>query len=613
MRIIQDSACLSTGSSDKNELTATHAGERVVRVEIAGGGVAMFSSRRGVFHTTTGGRITTITETPLVPLMIFQCEGDSEAHISLGISRPGDGDSLTEIIVPYSAILNPSMYRENLSELSRYIKSDSRSRVLNLLAKSIESLWKYLPKAEGYNIAGWHGDKFITPISHGYIGNSVTRNSKSGDHEIQRKCLREIAINHPNAAAIMAVAVAGFLMPRLRVIDHSPILHIYGRGGIGKSTLAKIIASLTGDPLNGGIGPIAGWDSSNAGLENILMALNHQFIILDDSSLSITGSNKQQIAQKLFKLANGGGRIMARQNGAVRDIKSWNLQFISTGNTPLSGLIGKNDGLSDALLQRITDIHVSADRPIFNTSDHDKTLFMETIPALNEHYGHFLQPIIDDINKNIDEIARSFNEGAVNFFHVTKNSRKANVFSAWFEGVGILSRVLELSDNERYKIEVALNNILCEKVADENEDLREISEMISSIITQKLKNLKFRAKTQYDRETFNFHNREAVRNGVIGEIVPIEKSMLTSPDLHEISPDEYEQLIIYDTQATREELGKIGIDLGYAIEKLKSQKVLVPFESKKGPYYRGNVAYGIRGWRVDLIQLRDEMQEQEPE
>ena len=207
-----------------------------------------------------------------------------------------------------------------------------------------------------------------------------------------------------NPILMLAISQA-FAAPLARVLGCESFgVHIFGEGSIGKSTSACVAASVWGMPTMDGY--VQTWDNTPTALEETATVYNNNLLILDEVG---DFRLKHQLGQVIFMLTGGQSRGRSTSSGGLRDKKTWNILFYSTGNAAISELL-RNENVSDTrvhaggqMVRRIEIPVMKGEMDIF------KKIYNETTPDkfavllrknTLDNYGvagkKFLQRLIED-------------------------------------------------------------------------------------------------------------------------------------------------------------------------------------------------------------------------
>jgi len=128
-----------------------------------------------------------------------------------------------------------------------------------------------------------------------------------------------------NALVIFSISFgfAGYLLAPARMEGGG--FHIAGSSSTGKSTLLYAASSVTG-PRGEGSG-VRSWRQTLNGLEGTAARYHHCSLVIDE----IGQSNRKDIGDAAYMLANGIGKIRANKDGSSREAFEWVLLFLSSG------------------------------------------------------------------------------------------------------------------------------------------------------------------------------------------------------------------------------------------------------------------------------------------
>ena len=102
-------------------------------------------------------------------------------------------------------------------------------------------------------------------------------------------------------------------------------LHFHGQSSRGKTTLLQAAASVWG--RGGSPGYVRAWRATANGLEGAAASATDTALILDEFG-QVDG---REAGAVLYSLSNGGGKVRAARDGAIREPKSWRVMVLSTG------------------------------------------------------------------------------------------------------------------------------------------------------------------------------------------------------------------------------------------------------------------------------------------
>lgn len=133
-----------------------------------------------------------------------------------------------------------------------------------------------------------------------------------------------------NSRLVFGIAV-GLTGPLLKFLNEgSGGFHISGSSSSGKTTLLRLAASVSGAPLRS-------WRTTDNSAESWARFSNDGFLAIDELS-QVDGRAADAMA---YMLGNGQGKGRANRDGIARDVASFRLIFLSTGEIGLAEKIGE--------------------------------------------------------------------------------------------------------------------------------------------------------------------------------------------------------------------------------------------------------------------------------
>jgi uncharacterized protein (DUF927 family) len=152
-----------------------------------------------------------------------------------------------------------------------------------------------------------------------------------------------------------------------------PLLHLAGQegGGVnffgqssrGKTTLLQMAASVWGRGASPGY--VRAWRATANGLEGAAASASDTALILDE----LGQVEAREAAAALYSLSNGGGKVRAARDGAMREPKSWRVLTLSTGEVPVESKLSEDRGRKARAGQLVRMLDIPADRG-FGAFDH---------------------------------------------------------------------------------------------------------------------------------------------------------------------------------------------------------------------------------------------------
>lgn len=130
-----------------------------------------------------------------------------------------------------------------------------------------------------------------------------------------------------NSRLIFAVSTA-FAAALLEITGlESGGLHFVGGSSCGKSTILRVASSVWG-----GKDYLRTWRTTDNGLEGIANMHNDSLLVLDELG-QVDAAKAGEIA---YMLGNGSGKTRANRNGTAKNVHSWRLLFLSSGEKDLN-------------------------------------------------------------------------------------------------------------------------------------------------------------------------------------------------------------------------------------------------------------------------------------
>lgn len=268
-----------------------------------------------------------------------------------------------------------------------------------------------------------------------------------GDRNKQFSLYKEVLENHPVASIVLAHAVSGYLRGfKDFETDHSPIMHVWGQPGGGKSLIGKMAAAIQSNPT-GGNNFVSG-SSTKVGLELLLAEQNNGFLVIDDIN-SFISTNKNPVSA-LVNMANGSSGLKSSNMGqSLAKSKSWLSSLIFTGNIDFSQF-SRGHNQEDSLRGRTIEIDTLTS-PIF---PQDMLLAWRYEDSIYANYGHLYEPIInyikdneEAIQANIDVMIAGCRAALSQSKSPDRSGRKTITFSYIYAALQVLMEVTGAEEN----------------------------------------------------------------------------------------------------------------------------------------------------------------------
>jgi uncharacterized protein (DUF927 family) len=139
--------------------------------------------------------------------------------------------------------------------------------------------------------------------------------------------LGRYAVGNHRMALCISTALA---TPLLDIVGgESGGIHLVGDSKTGKSTMLFVAGSIWGKGARGA--QVRQWRATANGLESAASETSDTVLILDEMGQA-SGSD---VADTIYMLANGSGKLRAGKEGGARRSKTWRTMFLSTGEISL--------------------------------------------------------------------------------------------------------------------------------------------------------------------------------------------------------------------------------------------------------------------------------------
>ncbi|TQM92437.1 DUF927 domain-containing protein [Roseinatronobacter monicus] len=249
-----------------------------------------------------------------------------------------DGES-SEHFIPNEVVHDTRKLLNYLSRNGMTQPADKKER-----AKLLEAIGLAEPadRCSLTIMTGWHGRTYVLPhksISRDqsddirYFG-ALAPNAEAGSLDNWKD---EVA--KPLAASSIGVfTVVAALMPIIAHMTNceNAIFHISGKSGVGKTTLARVAASV----WPGGHASLANWDSTPSGLQDLMASSNDGFASLDEFSASASDNRAQRkfLREVTYMLATGSTRRRSKHYSGGADVQKYRFLALSTGESTAASI-----------------------------------------------------------------------------------------------------------------------------------------------------------------------------------------------------------------------------------------------------------------------------------
>ncbi|WP_336431253.1 DUF927 domain-containing protein [Providencia rettgeri] len=246
-------------------------------------------------------------------------------------------------------------------------------------------------------------------ILHPDVKKHLPVEDKQGTLKEWKKEVAPYALYSSRILLAMCCGFSGFILHLLGMEGGG--FHLWGTSSYGKTSCGYIIASLAGDPQY----VIVMWNNTDKGLEEIAVAHNDSFLVLDESKLldkdTIVAAKTMQ--NRVYTISGGKGKT--RSALYENQVAEWRESIFSTGEVSLQqlaeqGNIERLDGegvrMIDVPADAGCDFGVFENLPLNMESANKLVDKIKQVSHL--YYGSakpkFLKCLIDDLQENEESL-----------------------------------------------------------------------------------------------------------------------------------------------------------------------------------------------------------------
>lgn len=191
----------------------------------------------------------------------------------------------------------------------------------------------------------------------------------------------------PIIRIIFAASLASVLVKPTGIMPF--VVHLWGRGGSGKTVVMMVAASIWGNPEIGRY--IKSFNSTAVGKELGAVFLNSMPLMLDE--LQIASGDRGKLRQMIYELTEGVGRERGRKEGGLQKSGTWRNVTITTGEQPIV-----EPFWTEGAKYRTIEIGCSGTR-FFENGNIAGRNAKEVVGFIAKHYGYFGKDFIVRLEK----------------------------------------------------------------------------------------------------------------------------------------------------------------------------------------------------------------------
>jgi len=153
-----------------------------------------------------------------------------------------------------------------------------------------------------------------------------------GSLEDWRNGVGRLAQGNPLAIIAISLALASTLLWLAGY--ESGGVHVYGPSSVGKTTLARLDASVWGSPTSW----LRPWRTTSNAVEMTLAGACDAGLPFDEVAQADAGS----FAEMIYLITGGQGKARLRRDASLRDLMTWRVLILSTGEFPIEIKLGES-------------------------------------------------------------------------------------------------------------------------------------------------------------------------------------------------------------------------------------------------------------------------------
>lgn len=273
------------------------------------------------------------------------------------------------------------------------------------------------------------GIKSEKPILHPSVKNHLPVEIKLGTLKMWKLNVATYALYSSRFMLALCCGCSGFILKILGIEGGG--FHLWGMSSIGKTSSAGVVASLAGFPPD----ITVLWNNTDKGLEEIAVAHNDSFLVLDESKLLDKDplSAAKIMQNRVYTLSGGKGKT--RSAMFDNQVSEWQVSIFSTGELSLAqhAEAGKIERLEGENV-RVIDVPADAGHGmgIFELLPEGIKSANECVHVINDathsNYGSakpvYLKRLVEDYQNEPVKLKRTLEKGIA--FFLEKNNVDLN-------------------------------------------------------------------------------------------------------------------------------------------------------------------------------------------
>ena len=243
--------------------------------------------------------------------------------------------------MPSEMLSGGEMYRQALLNMGADIPTDKNEK--ELLTRYL-SASKPEARALCVNSIGWHGNVFVFPDkSYGQSDEEVilqtTNALKVSPYDIRgtidewKDHVGSKCIGNSRMILAVCISLAGPFLDTLKLENGG--FHFRGQSSSGKTKSLSVAASIYGSKAM-----VRVWRATGNAVESLAREHNDTVLLLDE----LGQVEPQDAGDIAYTLGNGQSKARANVNGDAREVATWRLLFISTGEIGLADHVAAGGG-----------------------------------------------------------------------------------------------------------------------------------------------------------------------------------------------------------------------------------------------------------------------------